>query len=225
MQKRQHSQVGKCLYEFTVMPFGLCNAPATFERLMETVLAGLHWQICLIYLDDVIVVGKSFEDMIKNLGVVFERLQQSGLKLKARKCQLFGKEVEFLGHIISEKGVETDPSKPQCIEMWPTPKNVKDVRAFIGLCRYYRRFVYRFSEIAKPLHKLTEKIKPFIWTEECSKAFETLKKKLVEAPVLIHPDFTKSFKLELMLVTTVSELCYHRMMKTENALWPMQAEH
>ena len=187
----------KGLYEFTVMPFGLCNAPATFERLMETVLAGLHWQICLIYLDDVIVIGKSFEDMIKNLGVVFERLQQSGLKLKARKCQLFGKEVEFLGHIISEKGVETDPSKTQCIEMWPTPKNVKDVRAFIGLCSYYRCFVYRFSEIAKPLHKLTEKNKPFIWTEECSKAFETLKKKLVEAPVLIHPDFTKSFKLDV----------------------------
>ena len=93
------------------MPFGLCNAPATFERLIETVLAGLHWQICLIYLDDVIVIGKTFEDMIKNLSVIIERLHHAGLKLKARKCKLFGKSVEFLGHIFTETGVETDPSK------------------------------------------------------------------------------------------------------------------
>ena len=187
----------KGLFEFTVMPFGLCNAPATFERLMETVLAGLHWQICLIYLDDVIMIGKTFEDMIKNLSVIFERLQQAGLKLKARKCKLFGKSVEFLGHIITESGLETDPSKTSSIENWPTPKTVKEVRAFIGLCSYYRRFVYRFAEIAKPLHKLTEKNQPFVWTEECSMSFQALKKKLVEAPVLIHPDFTQSFKLDV----------------------------
>lgn len=124
------------------MPFGLCNAPATFERLMETVLAGLHWQICLIYLDDVIVIGKDFGDMIKNLSLIFERLQEAGLKLKPRKCKLFAKEVEFLGHVISEAGIKTDPSKTSRIEMWRTPKNVKEVRAFVGLCSYYRRFVY-----------------------------------------------------------------------------------
>ena len=128
--------------------------------------------------------------------MIFERLQQAGLKLKERKCTLFAREVEFLGHIMSETGVETDPSKTRCIEMWPEPRNVRDVRAFIGLCSYYRRFVYGFAEIAKPLHKLTEKNTPFIWTEECSKSFQTLKKKLVEAPVLIHPDFTISFKLD-----------------------------
>ena len=171
----------------------------TFERLMETVLAGLHWQICLIYLDDVIVIGKTFEDMIKNLSVIFERLQQAGLKLKARKCKLFGKSVEFLGHIITETGVETDPSKTRCIENWPTPKTAKEVRAFIGLCSYYRRFVYRFAEIAKPLHKLTEKNQPFVWTEECSMSFQALKKKLVEAPVLIHPDFTSDLSIGAVL--------------------------
>ena len=185
------------LFEFTTMPFGLCNAPATFERLMETVLAGLHWQICLIYLDDVIVVGKDFEDMIKNLSLVFDRLQEASLKLKPRKCKLFATEVEFLGHIISDAGVSTDPNKTKCIEMWPTPMNVRDVRAFLGLCGYYRRFVYKFSEIAKPLHKLTEKNCPFVWTEECSVAFEELKRKLVESPVLIHPDFTKGFILDV----------------------------
>ena len=95
----------KGLYEFNVMPFGLCNAPATFERLMETILAGLHWQICLIYLDDVIVTGKTFQDMVNNLGRVFERFYQAGLKLKPRKCTLFAKQVEFLGHVISEDGI------------------------------------------------------------------------------------------------------------------------
>ena len=107
----------KGLFEFTAMPFGLCNAPATFERLMETVLAGLHWQICLIYLDDVIVIGTTFEDMIKNLSVIFERLQQAGQKLKARKCKLFGKSVEFLGHIITETGVEQRLTKPGALKI------------------------------------------------------------------------------------------------------------
>ena len=187
----------KGLFEFVVMPFGLCNAAATFERLMETVLAGLHWQICLIYLDDVIVVGKTFEDMIQNLGLVFERLQQAGLKLKPRKCKLFAKKVTFLGHVISEAGVHTDPNKTECIENWPTPKNTREVRAFLGLCSYYRRFVYNFAEIAKPLFKLTEKNQPFKWTDDCTRVFQMLKEKLVEAPILTHPDFAKSFILDV----------------------------
>ena len=187
----------KGLFEFTVMPFGLCNAPATFERLMETVLAGLHWQICLIYLDDVIVTGKTFQDMVNNLGQVFERFLQAGLKLKARKCTLFFRQVEFLGHVISEEGIKTDPRKTECVEKWPTPKNVHEVRAFLGLCGYYRKFVYKFSEIARPLYKLTERKSPFVWSEECTKAFQTLKKRLVEAPILAHPDFTKPFILDV----------------------------
>lgn len=185
------------LFEFTVMPFGLCNAPATFERLVETVLAGLHWEICLIYLDDIIVTGITFEEMVRNLSTVFKRLQEAGLKLKPRKCTLFAREVEFLGHIISEEGIKTDPKKTTCVEKWPTPKNVNEVRAFVGLCSYYRRFIHKFSETAKPLHKLTEKNKSFVWTEECSKSFEELKQKLVEAPVLVHPDFNKSFILDV----------------------------
>ncbi|MCG8076676.1 MAG: reverse transcriptase family protein [Candidatus Thiodiazotropha taylori] len=138
----------KGLFEFNVMPYGLCNAPATFERLMESVLAGLHWQICLIYLDDVIVTGKTFQDMVNNLSQVFERFQQAGLKLKPRKCNIFAKQVEFLGHVISEAGIKTDPKKTDCVKKWPSPKNVHEVRAFLGLCGYYRKFVFRFSEIA-----------------------------------------------------------------------------
>ena len=187
----------KGLFEFKVLPFGLCNAPATFERLVEIVLAGLHWETCLVYLDDIIVCGRTFEDMVKNLDAVFARLQGAGLKLKARKCQLFSKRVEFLGHIISEDGISTDPKKTECVRNWPAPTNVKEVRSFLGFCSYYRRFIFRFSEIAKPLHKLTQNGVRFKWTKECQNAFQALKNKLVNAPVLAHPDFSQSFILDV----------------------------
>ena len=184
------------LFEFNAMPFGLCNAPATFERLMETVLSGLHWQICLIYLDDIIVFGKTFPEMINNLDLVLQRFSQAGLKLKPKKCQLFRKEVEFLGHIINEHGVSTDPRKIDCIKNWPLPKTVREVRSFLGLCSYYRRFIANFSHVAKPLTRLTEKNQKFDWTTECSEAFEKLKNLLVTSPILTHPDFSKSFILD-----------------------------
>ena len=187
----------KGLFEFKVLPFGLCNAPATFERLVEIVLAGLHWTTCLVYLDDIIVCGKTFDEMVKNLDEVFARLQGAGLKLKARKCQLFSKRVEFLGHVISEDGIRTDPKKTECVRTWPEPTNVKEMRSFLGFCSYYRRFIFRFSEIAKPLHKLTQKDIRFKWTKECQDAFQTLKLKLVNAPVLAHPDFNQGFILDV----------------------------
>ena len=186
----------KGLFQFKVMPFGLCNAPATFERLMESVLAGLHWNICLIYLDDIIVISKTFEEMIKNLETVFKRFEDVDLKLKPRKCHLFRKEVEFLGHIINESGVGTDPKKIECIKNWPTPQSITEVRSFLGLCSYYRRFIHKYSEIAKPLTRLNEKGVKFLWTEDCEKAFSTLKHRLTTAPILRHPDFSKQFTLD-----------------------------
>ena len=155
------------LYEFSVMPFGLCNAPATFQRLMESVLRGLQFETCLVYLDDIIVVGKTFEEMIKNLSQVFDRLAEAGLKLKAKKCNLFASEVEYLGHVITEAGVATSKDKTQAIENWPVPRNVTEVRSFLGLCSYYRRFVPSFASLADPLHKLTKKGNSFKWTEDC----------------------------------------------------------
>ena len=184
------------LFEFKTMPFGLCNAPATFERLMETVLAGLNWQICLIYLDDIIVVGKTFDDMIRNLDEVLQKLHEAGLKLKPRKCQLFAKRVDFLGHVISGEGIQTDPKKTQAVREWPRPESLHEVRSFLGFCSYYRRFIPKFAEISKPLHKLTEKNQKFLWTKECNAAFETLKEKMVSSPILAHPDFTKPFILD-----------------------------
>ena len=115
----------------------------------------------------------------------------------------------IFGHIISETGIRTDPNKTKCIEEWPVPKNVHEIRSFLGLCSYYRRFVYKFSDTAKPLYKFTEKKEPFIWSEECAVSFKKLKKKLVEAPILIHPDFTKRF-------TPALELCYRKTQKMEN---------
>ena len=106
----------KGLCQFQVMPFGLCNAPATFERLMETVLAGLQWDICLIYLDDIIVFGKEFEHMIGNLSIIFERLLSAGLKWKPKKCTLFARKVEYLGHVVSENGISTDPRKVEAVK-------------------------------------------------------------------------------------------------------------
>ena len=116
--------IRKGLFHFRVLPFGLCNAPATFERLMETVLAGLQWDICLKYINDIIVYGKTFEEALKNLESVFERLRQAGLKLKPQKCKLFSKSVSFLGHVISDKGTATDLDKINAVEKWPVPVTV-----------------------------------------------------------------------------------------------------
>ena len=147
----------KGLFQFRVLPFGLCNAPATFERLMEAVLAGLQWDICLIYLDDIIVFGTSFDEAVENLQQVLGRLRNAGLKLKPKKCELFAKSVSFLGHIISDEGIATEPEKVKAVQEWPVPINQTEIRSFLGLCGYYRRFIKGYAEIAKPLHTLTEK--------------------------------------------------------------------
>ena len=184
------------LYQFRVMPFGLCNAPATFERLMETVLSGLQWDICLIYHDDIIVIAKSFDEMLQNLETVFNRLSSAGLKLKAKKCHIFAEQVEFLGHIISTEGIATDPKKVEIVKEWKEPSNITEVRSFVGLCSYYRRYIKGFASIVKPLNKLTEKKQKFVWTEDCQAAFETLKSKLTQAPILSFPNFDEPFILD-----------------------------
>ena len=184
------------LFEFNVMPFGLCNAPATFQRLMDCVLAGLHWQSCLVYLDDVIILGRSFPEHLNNLRAVFDRLREAGLKLKTSKCNFCQKEVVFLGHIVSEEGISTDPAKVQAITSWPTPTSQRQVQQFLGLCNYYRRFIQDFATMAKPLHRLTEKTCEFQWSDQCAEAFRKLKQRLSQAPILAFPDFTKTFVLD-----------------------------
>ncbi|GBM66799.1 Transposon Ty3-I Gag-Pol polyprotein [Araneus ventricosus] len=187
---------GQGLWQFKVMPFGLCNAPATFERLMETVLRGLTSEACLVYLDDIIIVGRTFEEHLNNLRKVFQRLQKANLKLSPKKCRFFQKEVTYLGHVISAEGVKTDPGKIKAVVDWPRPETVHDVRSFLGLCTYYRRFVKNFSTIARPLHKLTEAKSNFNWTEECEKSFNSLKQALTSSPILTYPRTDKDFILD-----------------------------
>jgi len=144
-------------YKFKTMPFGLCNAGATFKRLMDLVMSGLNFEVCLVYLDDVIVFSSTMDEHFDRLRVVLSRLKGAGLKLKPSKCHFLQKHVAFLGHIVSEGGVSTDLEKIRAVTEWPVPTNLREVRAFVGLCSYYRRFVEGFAGISAPLHDMTRK--------------------------------------------------------------------
>ena len=183
------------LFEFRIMPFGLCNAPATFQRLMDAVLAGLQWSTCLVYIDDIVIPGKTFQVHLAHLRAVFDRLKEAGLKLKPKKCRLCLHKINFLGHIISADGIQTDPQKTEKVSTWPTPTSQKELQQFLGLASYYRRFVKNFATIAKPLYQLTEKTARFTWTDKAQAAFEELQHHLVTAPTLAFPDYEQNIHL------------------------------
>ena len=166
------------LLEFNVMPFRLCNAPAMFQRLMDSFLAGLQWTYCLVYMDDIIIPGKTFNDHLQKLYNVLLRLRKANLKLQPPKCIFARKGVSFLGHRVSPKGIAADPSKVDEVATWPTPTCRRDIQQFLGLCHYYRQFIKNFADTAKPLHRLTEKTAIFMWSEKCQSAFENLRHKL-----------------------------------------------
>ena len=184
------------LYEFNVMPFGLCNAPATFQRLMNTILTGAQWESCLVYLDDIVIIGCTFEEHLHNLKRVLSCLKEAGLKLQPNKCHFCRKKVSFLGHTVSEKGIATDESKTTTVKEWPVPTCPKDVQRFLGLVNYYRRFIKDFAHIARPLTRLTEKSSGFHWTKDCQVAFEMLKSALVSTPILAFPNFARPFLID-----------------------------
>ena len=188
----------KGLYQFKVLPFGLSNSPACFEALMEKVLHGLQWERCLIYLDDIVAFGRSWELAVFNLQCIFDRLRSANLKLKPKKCTLFRQSVVFLGFRVSKDGVTCDESKIEAVRNWKVPTNVTEVRAFVGFCNYYRRFIKSFAHISAPLTELTKKGKEFVWTEDCQDSFDTLIDKLVNAPVVAYPssDISDEFTLD-----------------------------
>ena len=177
----------KGIFKFKVLSFGLSNAPAIFQRLMDLVLAGLTWEVCLVFLDDIIVMSNTFEEHLKRLGLVFDRLRTTGLKLKPGKCFLFQEKVKFLGSIVSGAGIEPDPDKVRAVSEWPVPKALSELRAFVALASYCRRHVKGFAEIARPLHDLTKKGQPFVWSRERQSAFKRLKAGLVSYPILATP--------------------------------------
>ena len=141
-------------YECLRMPIGLTNAPATFQRLMENCLGDLHLNWCIIYLDDVIVYSKTPEEHLQRLEAAFEKISKAGLKLKPNKCEFFKSEITYLGHVVSHRGIATDPKKIRAIQQWPGPTTVTEVRKFTGLTNYYRKFVHGYAKVARPLHDL-----------------------------------------------------------------------
>ena len=172
---------------FKVMPFGLCNAPTTIQRLMNVAMAGLDREICLIYLDDIIVHSWDLGFHLERLDRLFELLRRAGLKLKFSKRRLLQREVAFLGHRVNAEGLSTDPEKVEAIRGWPTPVCLREVRAFLGLCSYYCQFIPEFAEIVAPLHALTRKNRRFQWEEGCLESDEELKVQLTSSPVLALP--------------------------------------
>ena len=184
------------LWQFTVMPFGLWNAPATFEGLMELVLAGLPLSMCPLYLDDILVHAKTFEEEIANLHEVLGRFRAANLKLKAKKRELFRQKMLYLGHIVTQDGISTEPSKIEAVITWPTPTNKRDLRRFLGLCSYYRKFIESFADVAGPLYAIIEKETVFAWTDQCKEAFDELKRRLTAAPVLAYPTVSGRFTLD-----------------------------
>ena len=184
------------LFQFRVMLFGLCNAPATFERLMDRVLQGLRSSRCLVYLDDIISFGSTFDDVLANLALIFERLRSYGLQLKSTKCHLFRSSVLFLGHIVGRRGLECDPIKIEDVKSWPVPDCLKRVCQFLGFVGYYRRFILKFADVVTPLMALTGKDVPFVWDMNCSSTFNVLRESLIHAPILAFPTETEQYILD-----------------------------
>ena len=196
-------------YECNRMAFGLTNAPATFQRLMERCVGEMNLKECLIFLDDILVFSQNFEEHLERLEAVFSRLKEHGLKLKPSKCEFFKTKVKYLGHVVSQDGVETDPDKISALSSWPVPTNIKALRSYLGFTGYYRRFIKDYAKIVKPLNDLLvghptqkpvskkkrRKSVPWEWGEAQQGAFETLKEKLSSPPILAYADFSKPFVL------------------------------
>ena len=183
------------LFEFNQVPFGLCNAPTTFSRLMDRVLAGLHWETCLFYLDNIIIFAATLEEHLAHLRQVFERLRHAPLKLGAEKCTFAAKEVSYLGHRVTSEGLLPNPTLLAAIREIGPPKTATEVRSFLGLAGYYRQYVKNFADIAGPLHALTRKDVVFHWSPECQEAFDRLKTLLTTSPITVFPDFNLPFRL------------------------------
>ena len=187
----------KGLFQWRVMPFGLKNAPATFQRCMDAVLAGLLWTTCLCYLDDIIIFSKDFDSHLNRMEEVLERLQEANMRVKLSKCELFRNSVKYLGHVVSSEGIRQDPAKIEAVKLLQPPRDAKTLASVVALMAYYRRFIKGFAKIAAPLYELKTN-KDWAWTEGHETAFQTLRQALISDPILAYPDFSpeaKTFEL------------------------------
>ncbi|KII65807.1 Transposon Tf2-6 polyprotein [Thelohanellus kitauei] len=184
---------GKGLYEFNRIPFGLTNAPSSFQRLMDNLLG--HSDNYTAYLDDIIIFSKDMKSHIKHIEEVLEKICTAGLKLKENKCKFALTEVNYLGFIVSSEGVKPDPAKIEPILNWKTPTNIKELQEFIGVCVFYQKFLHRFAHVATPLYRLLQKGQPWIWTEICNSSFNSLKEMISNIVPLGYPNWEHHFLL------------------------------
>ncbi|XLS75404.1 hypothetical protein HN51_032269, partial [Arachis hypogaea] len=182
-------------YEYTVMSFGLTNAPAVFMDYMNRVFRPFLDKFVVVFIDDILIYSKTEEEHAEHLRIVLQILREKKLYAKLSKCEFWKSEVKFLGHVVSKKGIAVDPTKVEAVMDWKQPTTVTEIRSFLGLAGYYRRFIKGFSQIALPMTKLTRKDTPFVWTPECEESFQTLKKKLTTAPVLVLPEPNEPFEV------------------------------
>jgi hypothetical protein len=177
------------------MPFGLCNAPSTFQATMNLIFAPYLRRFVIVFFDDILVYSPTFDAHLQHLELVFQCLVEHEFCLKQSKCSIAQTSIEYLGHIVSAEGVGPDPTKISAMTTWPVPKNVKQLRGFLGLTGFYRKFVKNYSILAAPLTALLRK-DSFEWNDDANKAFELLKRAMAEAPVLALPNFDERFILE-----------------------------
>jgi len=180
-------------YNFKVMPFGLCNAPATFQREMNRIFLPLIGKCMFVYMDDLVIFSCSLEEHLKNLQDIFNIIKENGLKVNLSKCHFLKKEVQVLGHLLTTEGIKTVQKKVDSIKIMKSPTNLTQLRSFLGAVGYYRKFIKNYSSIAQPLYKLQKKNTKFQWTQTEENAFRELKEKLVKAPILSFPNFDKQF--------------------------------
>lgn len=191
-------------YQMKRLPMGLKTSPSAFSRAITIAMSGLNYLKCIVYLDDVIIMGRNLNEHNKNLMDVFARLRKVNLKLNPLKCKFLQKETLYLGHVVTSEGIKPDPNKVTAIVNYPVPTTTDDVRRFVAFANYYRKFIKNFSEITIPLNKLLKKDSPFVWGDECKMAFEKLKTAIMSPPVLQYPDFSE--KNEFIIHTDASNI-------------------
>lgn len=174
-------------YEFNVMPFGLVSAPMTAMRVMNEVVRGMEASTFVFY-DDILTFTPEFKQHLLALERLFDHLRRANILLNAKKCELALNSVKYLGHIVTPKGIKPDPEKIQAIQMFQTPKNITEVRSFIGVCNFFQRYIRGFAEIARPIHDTVRTKQPFKWNDLAQRAMEKLKEKLITPPLLVHYD-------------------------------------